>query len=76
MLTNNHVIDGADEIIVRLYDRRQLVAELIGTDQRSDIALLKLMPTVCLLWQLANRSNLKWGSGYWLLVRHLVLTIR
>lgn len=42
VLTNNHVIDGADEIIVRLYDRRQLVAELIGTDQRSDIALLKI----------------------------------
>ncbi|MEM7294574.1 MAG: Do family serine endopeptidase, partial [Pseudomonadota bacterium] len=42
VLTNQHVVDGADEIIVRLHDRRQLVAELIGKDERSDIALLKL----------------------------------
>ncbi|MEM7207081.1 MAG: DegQ family serine endoprotease [Pseudomonadota bacterium] len=50
VLTNNHVIDGAEEIIVRLHDRRQLVAELVGRDERSDIALLKLdaddLPTV------------------------------
>jgi serine protease Do len=42
VLTNNHVIEDADEIIVRLHDRRQLVAELVGADQRSDIALLKI----------------------------------
>ena len=42
VLTNNHVIDGADEILVHLHDRRQRVAELIGTDERSDIALLKI----------------------------------
>lgn len=42
ILTNNHVIDGAAEIIVRLHDRRQYVAELIGTDPRSDVAVLKI----------------------------------
>ncbi|GAB2196191.1 DegQ family serine endoprotease [Sessilibacter sp. MAH4] len=42
LLTNNHVIDGADEIVVRLQDRREFTAELIGTDPRSDIALLKI----------------------------------
>lgn len=42
ILTNNHVIDGAAEIIVRLYDRRQFVAKLIGTDPRSDVAVLKI----------------------------------
>jgi len=42
VMTNNHVIAEADEIIVRLHDRRQLVAKLIGTDPRSDIALLKV----------------------------------
>ncbi len=42
ILTNNHVIDGADEILVRLQDRREFVAELIGTDPRSDLALLKV----------------------------------
>lgn len=42
ILTNNHVIDGAAEIIVRLHDRRQYVAELIGKDARSDVAVLKI----------------------------------
>lgn len=42
LLTNHHVIDGADEIIVRLTDHRELVAEVVGSDPRSDIALLKI----------------------------------
>jgi len=42
VMTNNHVIADADEIIVRLHDRRQLVAKVVGTDPRSDIALLKV----------------------------------
>jgi serine protease Do len=42
VLTNNHVIKDADEIVVRLSDRRELVAKLIGADERSDLALLKL----------------------------------
>lgn len=42
VLTNHHVIKGADEIVVRLSDRRELVAKLVGTDNRSDVALLKI----------------------------------
>jgi serine protease Do len=42
ILTNHHVIDGADEIIVRLADRREFEAELIGSDEASDIAVLKI----------------------------------
>ncbi len=42
VLTNYHVVKDADEIIVRLSDRRELVARLVGGDTRSDIALLKL----------------------------------
>lgn len=42
VLTNNHVVAGADEVTVRLTDRRQFVAKVIGTDVRSDIALLKI----------------------------------
>ncbi|MFK7815699.1 MAG: DegQ family serine endoprotease [Gammaproteobacteria bacterium] len=42
VITNHHVVKGADEIIVKLSDRRQLVAEMVGSDPRSDIALLKL----------------------------------
>lgn len=42
LMTNHHVVDGAEEIIVRLSDHRELQAELIGSDKRSDIALLKI----------------------------------
>lgn len=42
VLTNNHVVEGADEIIVRLSDRREMPATLIGTDPRSDMAVLKI----------------------------------
>ncbi|MBL1432791.1 MAG: DegQ family serine endoprotease [Gammaproteobacteria bacterium] len=42
VLTNHHVVDGADEVIVRLSDRREFIAEVIGSDKRSDIAVLKI----------------------------------
>lgn len=62
VLTNNHVIDGADQVFVRLSDRRELEAEVIGTDPRSDIALLKLeadnLPTV----KLGRSEKLKVGE--------------
>ncbi|MBD3649360.1 MAG: DegQ family serine endoprotease [Pseudomonadales bacterium] len=50
ILTNNHVVDEADEIIVALSDRRERVATLVGADAYSDLALLKIdaedLPTV------------------------------
>lgn len=52
ILTNAHVVQGADEILVRLKDRRELSAEMIGADERTDIALLKVdadeLPTLSL----------------------------
>ncbi|MCC5882963.1 MAG: DegQ family serine endoprotease [Halomonas sp.] len=42
ILTNAHVVEGADEILVRLNDRRELEAELIGADTQTDVALLKV----------------------------------
>ena len=42
VLTNNHVVEDADEIVVRLSDRRELEATLVGADPRSDLALLKI----------------------------------
>ncbi len=42
VLTNNHVVSNADEIFVRLSDRREVQAELVGADPRSDLALLKI----------------------------------
>ncbi|NBB92420.1 MAG: Do family serine endopeptidase [Gammaproteobacteria bacterium] len=42
VITNHHVIDGADEIIVRLSDRREYEAELVGSDPETDIAVLRI----------------------------------
>ena len=42
ILTNRHVIDGADKIIVTLLDRREFEAELVGEDEASDVAVLKI----------------------------------
>ncbi len=44
VVTNNHVIDGAEEIRVSFHDNQNLVAKLIGKDQRTDLALLKVEP--------------------------------
>ena len=41
IVTNNHVIDGADEIVVEFYSGEKLEAEIVGTDPNTDIALLK-----------------------------------
>lgn len=65
VLTNNHVISGADVITVRLNDRREYKAELIGTDQRTDLALLKIdaknLPTV----KMGDSEKMK--AGQWVL---------
>ncbi|MBS0286144.1 MAG: Do family serine endopeptidase [Proteobacteria bacterium] len=42
IVTNYHVVDGADQIIVRLQDRREFPAKVIGKDQGTDLALLKI----------------------------------
>jgi serine protease Do len=62
VLTNNHVVDGADQVTVRLSDRRELDAKVIGTDVDSDVALLKVdasgLPTVAI----GDSSKLKPGQ--------------
>ena len=42
ILTNNHVVDGADKITVRLSDEREFKAKVVGTDPQSDVALIKI----------------------------------
>lgn len=42
IVTNNHVVDGADSVLVRMIDRREFEAEVVGTDPRSDLALLRV----------------------------------
>lgn len=50
ILTNAHVVEAADEIVVRLTDKRELKARVIGADKRTDVALIKIeasgLPTV------------------------------
>ncbi|MEM7019809.1 MAG: trypsin-like peptidase domain-containing protein, partial [Pseudomonadota bacterium] len=62
VVTNNHVIDGADEIIVRLKDRRELEAKLIGADERSDLALLKVKAKDLPFVEFGSSEKLKVGS--------------
>lgn len=42
ILTNHHVVNNASEIIVKLKDRRELVAKLVGSDESTDVALIKV----------------------------------
>lgn len=62
IVTNHHVIKNATEIIVRLNDRRELNAELIGSDERSDLALLKIDATDLPSVKLGSSANLKVGE--------------
>lgn len=45
ILTNNHVIDGADEIRIRTYEGEEMDAEVVGTDPESDVAVLRVDET-------------------------------
>lgn len=65
VITNNHVVSEADEIVVRLNDRREFVAELIGTDKSSDIAVLKIDATDLPVLKLGDSS--KATVGEWVL---------
>ncbi|MDX1366719.1 trypsin-like peptidase domain-containing protein, partial [Pseudomonas sp.] len=62
VLTNNHVVAGADEIIVRLADRSELEAKLIGADPRSDVALLKVEGENLPMVKLGKSEDLKVGE--------------
>ncbi len=42
IVTNAHVVDGATEVVVKLTDRREFTAKVVGTDKRTDIALVKI----------------------------------
>ena len=42
ILTNNHVVDGSDQVTVRLLDRREFKARIVGTDPNTDLAVLKI----------------------------------
>ena len=62
IITNAHVIDGADEITVTLEDKRQLEAEIVGTDEKTDIALIKVSARGLKELKLARASDVKVGD--------------
>ncbi len=62
VLTNHHVVEGADEVIVRLADRRELKAKVIGSDEMSDVALLKLDASNLPVLQIADSKKVKPGQ--------------
>jgi len=45
ILTNNHVVQGADRVTVRLYDNREFSAKTVGTDPSTDVAVIKIQAT-------------------------------
>lgn len=63
VLTNNHVIDEADKVTVRLSDRREIEAKVIGTDPRSDIALLKIAATDLPVVKIGAPAKLRVGDA-------------
>jgi serine protease Do len=62
VMTNAHVVDGADEVIVTLTDKREFKARIIGADRRTDVALVKIeaanLPTV----KIGDVSQVKVGA--------------
>ena len=62
VVTNNHVVHNADEIIVKLTDGREFTAKKLGADEQSDIALLKIEPDALAAMPLANSDELRVGD--------------
>jgi len=62
IITNHHVVNGADEILVRLSDKRELSATIIGSDEFSDIALLKVDATDLPIVNIGDSENLRVGE--------------
>jgi serine protease Do len=62
ILTNAHVVDGADEVTVRLTDKREFKARTIGADKRSDVALIKIEAAGLPVVRLGDPAQLKVGE--------------
>ena len=62
ILTNAHVVDGADEVIVKLFDRREFKAKIIGSDRRTDVALVKIETTGLPKVTVGDPAKLKVGE--------------
>ncbi len=62
IMTNAHVVDGADEVIVTLTDKRELKAKIIGADKRTDVAVVKIEASGLPFVKIGDVSRLKVGE--------------
>lgn len=62
VLTNAHVVEGADEVTVTLTDRREFKAKVLGADRRSDVALLKVAATNLPYLRTGDSSKIRVGE--------------
>lgn len=62
LLSNLHVVEGATDVLVTLVDKREFKAKVIGSDERTDVALLKIDATGLPFLPLGNPSRLKAGE--------------
>ena len=62
VMTNAHVVEGADEVLVTLTDKREFVAKIVGTDKRSDVALVKIEATGLPAVRIGDVNRLKVGE--------------
>ena len=62
LLTNHHVIDGADKVRVELQDKRSFVAKVVGTDEASDLAVLKIEATGLPVLEFGDSDALRVGD--------------
>ena len=62
ILTNNHVVQGADRVTVRLYDNREFTAKTVGTDPTTDVAVIKIQTTGLPTVHLGDADSTKIGN--------------
>ena len=62
IVTNNHVVDGADELTVTLHDSKEYSARIIGADKTTDLALIKIDAKNLPAIRIANSDNVKVGE--------------
>lgn len=65
VMTNAHVVEGADEVIVTLTDKREFKAKIVGSDKRTDVALVKIDATGLPAVKVGDVSRLK--AGEWVM---------
>ena len=63
ILTNNHVVDSATDVLVTLPDRREFKAKVVGTDPRTDIAVLKIAASNLPVITVGNSAKMQIGDA-------------